>query len=547
MLRRRAHPAARAFVFLLFLVAEWCFADALEYMSANLSSALFWDAVTFLGATLVPVAYTISVVNYTGRRDLRKSEVLCLVVVPFITMALRFTGDAHHLIYVSYNMVSGYGLTLLQTSYGFWFYVQVAYSYLLVVWSIALLIQQYVRSQSILRRQVMMLIVSALPPLLLSVVDVNPNTVYPLDWTPLAFGLSGVLLFWAAFSYQLFDIMPIAREAIIRRLSEGVIVFDSNGRLVDANPAGERIFGPSTEIIGKSAAEIFQDRGVDRKHLTEPSSEFSVTVKEISRHYHLTFSDIRDKDGRVVGRIGLIRDITERKRMEEELAKARRFGVIGETAAMVGHDLRNPLQGISGAVALLQREKMSEEARELLRIIEGGIRRSDKIVTDLVEYSSHFDLYLSLTNPRFLAESSLALLNIPTNICVVNNTKNQPSIRVDVDKMRRVLVNLITNAIDAMPGGGTLTIESSEAQECLQISVTDDGGGIPADILQKIWSPLFTTKAKGMGYGLAIVKRYLEAHGASIHVRTGSQQGSTFIITFPTSTICQEAVVSIPK
>ena len=111
--------------------------------------------------------------------------------------------------------------------------------------------------------------------------------------------------------------------------------------------------------------------------------------------------------------------------------------------------------------------------------------------------------------------------------------------------MQRVLVNLITNAIDAMPQGGTLTIESSVTQGCLEVSVTDTGEGITADNLRKIWAPLFTTRAKGMGYGLAIVKRYVEAHGASVHVRTRSEEGSTFTVTFPTSTICQEPILSI--
>jgi PAS domain S-box-containing protein len=378
------------------------------------------------------------------------------------------------------------------------------------------------------------------------VLDVVPNAVYPLDWTPLAFGLSVVMVFWAVFSCQLFDITPIAREAIVRGLSEGVIVCDFNDRLVDANPASEQILGPSAEIIGKSAADLFQGRGVDREHLTAPSSEFSVNVKGVPHHFHLTFSDIRDKDGRLVGRIGLMRDVTERKQMEEELVKARRFAAIGETAAMVGHDLRNPLQGITGAVALLNEldgERLSEEGKEMLTIINDSIRRSDKIITDLVEYSSPLDLHPSLTNPKSLAEASLAFVNIPTSICVVNSTKNQPSIRVDVDKIQRALVNLITNAIDAMPNGGTLTIESAEAQGCLQVSVTDTGEGIPADNLQKIWSPLFTTKAKGMGYGLAIARRYIEAHGASVRVRSRSEKGSTFTITFPTSTIYQEPIL----
>jgi signal transduction histidine kinase len=237
---------------------------------------------------------------------------------------------------------------------------------------------------------------------------------------------------------------------------------------------------------------------------------------------------------------GIIVDITQRKEMEQRLLKAQQLATIGETAAMVGHDLRNPLQGIEGAVnclKMLESERLSEQGKELLQLIEDEIRRSDKIITDLVEYSAPMGLETSPSNAKSLVEAALASVKIPENIRVVNHAREQHEIEVDVDKIKRALLNLIRNAIDAMPNGGTLTIESAESSDSIQVDVIDTGEGMSEDILRKIWSPLFTTKAKGMGYGLAIVKRYVEAHGGSVHVETCPRKGSTFTITLPLQTV----------
>jgi PAS domain S-box-containing protein len=244
----------------------------------------------------------------------------------------------------------------------------------------------------------------------------------------------------------------------------------------------------------------------------------------------------RDPDGKPIEVNGYWIDVTERKRLEEALAKSQRLATIGELAAMVGHDLRNPLQGIAGAAYYLRTEeksKLSNQGKAMIRLIQESIEDSDKIINDLVEYSRELHLELSRTNVKSITKDALAKVKIPKGVRVVNSTKNQPPMKLDVHKMRRVFMNLIRNAFDAMPNGGTLTITSSRSGDNLHITFEDTGEGMTTETLAKLWSPLFTTKAKGMGLGLAIIKRFVEAHEGSIDVESKPGKGSTFTVTLP--------------
>jgi signal transduction histidine kinase len=132
-----------------------------------------------------------------------------------------------------------------------------------------------------------------------------------------------------------------------------------------------------------------------------------------------------------------------------------------------------------------------------------------------------------------LVDEAIRLIKIPDRIQIINNVPDTIWIRVNTDKMMRVFINLIKNAIDAMPEKGTLTITSCQTRDYLKIAFADTGNGIPEEILQKLFTPLFTTKAQGMGFGLAICKRIIEAHEGNINVKTTVNKGTTFTITLP--------------
>jgi PAS domain S-box-containing protein len=242
-----------------------------------------------------------------------------------------------------------------------------------------------------------------------------------------------------------------------------------------------------------------------------------------------------------VGVQGIARDITERKRMEERLATAKRLAAIGETTAMVGHDLRNPLQAISGALYLANKLVASKkvedrrEAMELLNTIDEQITYMDKIISDLQDYARPISIEASETSLADLIRDTAGNARVPESVNVSLVLPNDVSnVILDRTLFRRVLTNLIVNAVQSMPQGGKLTITAYKEGESLTVIVQDTGVGIAQENLAKIFSPFFTTKAKGQGLGLSVCKRLAEAQDGTITVKSELGKGSAFTFTIPT-------------
>jgi signal transduction histidine kinase len=247
-----------------------------------------------------------------------------------------------------------------------------------------------------------------------------------------------------------------------------------------------------------------------------------------------TASPVTGKDGEYAGGLVLMTDISERREMEQRLKQAEHLAGIGETAAMVGHDLRNPLQGIAGAIYLLRDESLPPEGRgEMLKLIEDCVEYSDGIVKDLLDYARPFEPARVETTPREIAANALRALQVPSRIKVVDLSQEQPRISVDPERMKRAFVNLVENAVDAMPKGGTLTVSSKESNGLVELAVSDTGIGMSKEASENLWKPLQTTKAKGMGMGLAIVKRIVDAHNGTISVESRTGEGTIFTIRLP--------------
>jgi PAS domain S-box-containing protein len=364
---------------------------------------------------------------------------------------------------------------------------------------------------------------------------------------------------------------------------EAAAYVDPDSRILDVNPRFNKLFGYSLdEIKGKRINDVVVPKDkieegemLDKKALKGGFYYETVRKRRDGSLVPVSISTAPiTVEGKIIGTIGVYKDITERKQMEkkleeysqhleelvekrtrelketqEQLLKAERLAAIGEIAAMVGHDLRNPLTGIAGAAYYLKTKlgsKMDPKTMEMLELIEKDIEHSNNIITDLLEYSREIRLMITETNPKFILKEALPLVKFPQNIQVLDLTKSKPKIRADVEKMKRVFVNIIKNAVDAMPKGGTLTITSKESDGNVEIAFADTGVGMSEAVIERLWTPLFTTKAKGMGLGLSICKRVIEAHGGNISVTSMAGTGTTFMVTIPThsKTIVSEERVS---
>jgi signal transduction histidine kinase len=253
---------------------------------------------------------------------------------------------------------------------------------------------------------------------------------------------------------------------------------------------------------------------------------------------------VRDAAGKPLEVIGCWTDISERKQMEEALLRSQRLATIGEAAAMVGHDLRNPLQAIITGVYLGRKgyeslppeyAKVAEEYGlvKWLSLVEGEIEYMDKIVSDLQDYAVPLKPDLSQVNIAQLLKDVLSKTQIPSNVNVSVHVEEGLQLMIDRSLMKRIFSNLITNAVQAMPEGGELTVDASKSDEEALVSFHDTGVGIPQEDFSRLFNPFFTTKAKGQGLGLAVCKRLVEAHGGEITVKSKLGEGATFTIRLP--------------
>jgi signal transduction histidine kinase len=246
------------------------------------------------------------------------------------------------------------------------------------------------------------------------------------------------------------------------------------------------------------------------------------------------------------------------KDYQDLLKKRERMATIGQTAAMVGHDLRNPLQVIYMLGSRLNRvikqlrkiENVDPLASEL-EYIENNLSEQtgymNKIVSDLQDFSKSIALSVGETDMEHMVMDVLETLDIPENVDVsVVFGEDARQINVDGNYFRRVVVNLLTNAIQAMPDGGKLSVNGSASNDVASITVSDTGIGVSEDNMSKLFTPLFTTKAKGTGLGLAVCKRIIDAHDGEITVESEEGVGTTFTILLP-MTRKEESTLELPS
>jgi signal transduction histidine kinase/HAMP domain-containing protein len=221
----------------------------------------------------------------------------------------------------------------------------------------------------------------------------------------------------------------------------------------------------------------------------------------------------------------------------EGLVRAERLALIGQLAGGVGHELRNPLGGIGNAVYYLRMrlaDGQDPKIQKHLGILDAEVRRANKIVTDLLDFSRIKEPSRAPAQLNAIVMDILARQReIPTIAVDCKLAEGLPPVLVDADQVGQVFLNLILNAVEAMPEGGTLTIQTEATTESVIARFTDSGVGITPENLEKIFQPLFTTKTKGIGLGLAVSRRLTEANGGTLTVASRPGQGATFTATFP--------------
>jgi len=329
---------------------------------------------------------------------------------------------------------------------------------------------------------------------------------------------------------------------------DGITLADMEGNLTFANEAGQRMWSYSLEEM--TQMKMSRLYSADECELVEreviPGSRGGVWDGELTAMRQdggqfpvlVTTSPVYDEKGEIVAIVGVHRDITETKEMRDKLIRSERLAAVGELASGVGHELRNPLNVMRNCVYLLNMgvDNLDETNLKTLKLLDQQVDIANKIVTDLLNFTRIRPPSLAGVDLNNLIRESLSWVSLPEGVAVMTDIDgDSPQVRADAEQVGRVFANIISNAAQAMNGKGELRISTGVADGCAWVSFKDDGCGIPEDNLDKIFEPLFTTKPKGIGLGLAISKRLIEQNNGNIEVASQVAEGTTFTIRLPAS------------
>jgi two-component system NtrC family sensor kinase len=341
-------------------------------------------------------------------------------------------------------------------------------------------------------------------------------------------------------------------QKLVESSVDAITTADNLGNLRFWSKGAEEIFGyRANEVLGKSAAHFYA-RGREEARrfmwqLLKKGRLRNVEVEYLGKNGRkiygsLSASLLRDEHAAITGSLGIIRDITELKVLSQQLIESERFATIGKLSTQVAHEIMNPLSSVKMNIRILsKREGLSANDQRRLAIANFEIDHLEKILQDIFDYSKAFQLNLSKENIHEVMEKSLLMVqdHLEEKRILVQKRLGAKleSISIDLVRMMQVFTNLFLNASEAMAEGGKLKITTAETKvgrtRFLEITVSDNGPGIPAIHRAAIFDPFYTTKSGGTGLGLAIVKKIIELHHGQIEVSSKADRYTSFKILLP--------------
>lgn len=334
---------------------------------------------------------------------------------------------------------------------------------------------------------------------------------------------------------------------LIDNAGDGIVLVDNHGRLLILNPVAARFLGGSPEdFTGKTVQELFPE-GADEymeyvRKVTETGSGVNFTTKikyrGESRWCSVNIQPIRDVNAPSTGIQVMARDITEQMQIEQEITRLDRLNLVGEMAASIGHEVRNPLATVRGFLQLLGERSAGDERqernREYYMLMIGELDRANAIISEFLTLSKHRAIDRRPANLNQVIDAILPLIQADAIISdkyVKTELEDVPDLLLDEKEVRQLILNLVRNGLEAMGPQGVLTITTVMEHQEVVLAVEDQGQGIDPGIIEKLGTPFVTTKEEGTGLGLAVCYSIAARHGAAIEVETGCE-GTVFRVRF---------------
>lgn len=340
-----------------------------------------------------------------------------------------------------------------------------------------------------------------------------------------------------------FDQLDLLHKSIIESVDSGILTIDLNGNIKSFNKGAEKITGfLHSEIINKKLDDVFPVLSslLNKENQWKQGRRFEAVGS--GKILGCSVTPLVDSNRKKIGNTLIFQDLTVIKEMERKIERNKRLAFVGEMAAGLAHEIRNPLASISGPIQMLSKDlRLDETDRKLMQIILRGKDRLDGFVKDFLLLARPKPSERRDINVEVIIDDLLESLRFSPewreDIEVIKNLCNQTSIYGNKAEIRQVIWNMISNAVQAMREGGKLKIETSEVfndtKEYLEIRISDNGCGIEEKNQDKVFEPFYTTKKNGTGLGLAIVNRIVESHMGKIRIKSKPGKGTDCIVLLP--------------
>ena len=563
---RRGIPGGSPFGWMMTAVALWSFTSGLHTLAGDTATRIAIAKIQYLGIAPIGVLWLLFTSEYS-RAEWLSNRLLCgaLWIVPAITLVLAATNDVHHAFWIAITEVATPSGTRLVYTGGPWYWLNAAYSYLLIAVGTVTLVRGLQRVPPPYRRQTVLMIVGALVPWLSNLLYLTRALpASGLDLTPLGFTVSGACFAWALYRNRLFGVVPVARGMVVDSMDAGVLVLDAQRRIVDINAAAEHFTGCTLASLGHPVDEVvswWNDAVAEDRPLAEGQPSI-VKVEPGPRYFEVKITAVRDRRRRFVGWLLMVQDISSRRRSEAEryaferrLQEQQKSESLMVLAGGVAHDFNNLLTGILGNAELLAMQAPSESGQQrAAESIVIGAQRAADLVSKMLAYAGGGRVVAERVDLDGLVREMVDLLEASVSrhcTLVYKSPGALPKVETDPTQIRQVVLNLIVNATEAVDEDGVVTVETGEETlnpgmlkrmtfgtdiepgRYVFIDVVDNGAGMSEHTLSRMFDPFFSTKDHGRGLGMAAVRGIVHSHRAALRVTTAEGQGTRFRVWFP--------------
>ncbi len=557
--RQRATAGAAVFGLINLALAVWLAGYAGELVAATLAAKIVLAQTEYFGIVAIPVLWFLYALDIRGRSNILGRPVkIALWIMPVVTLGMVWTTQWHGLHWRTMELAGPGQLTAVHVTYGFWFWVHSAYSYVLLLIGTILFLVHVSRSSDLYRGQATVLLVAAILPWLANAAYLAGFVSVPgLDPTPFAFSLSALLFGWDVYRYRLLDLMPVARMKALATMVEAVIVVDPQGRIAEINPAARALLGPGVRIsdtLNKALPhwpELLAFAG-------EPGERVAQIPMGEVRMFEARRALLSDGPERASGRLFVIREITQILQAARDLARARDEALEAsrmktQLLAKVSHELRTPLGAIIGYSEMMQSGaygQLTDRGHAAAQRVIHSANYLSRLVDDLLDQArleaGRIRLDPRSIDIRMLLGPVLAQTGDQARAAGLAFQHHVDSavpqeITIDGARLQQITVNLLNNALKYTTAGEVeLSVDlTDDTPQRLRLAIRDTGVGIPLEAQTHIFEPFWqadhelTGKRSGYGLGLAIVAELTRLMGGTVSVASETNRGSVFTVCLP--------------